>query len=204
MPLKPPTWTEDRCGIELLVPPVCRRCRSSRSPSFVPSSGIGDGDLWWDSFEALSESDDDNGDEEMGRAQTVAEKGPRSLGTKGSGTLKRITEAGEEADHGMEEEKSVSGTVKRKRTGGAGPSPLRQKRREEYDSSDTLLPAGDHQYERQHAREKFFQDIGRYIGGHPKNIAVRKEPANTSAAAASTTTTYVSVFARWTRPKRKR
>lgn len=205
VPMKPPPWTDDERGIDLLAPPVCRRCRFLPATSFVPSSGgAGVDGRWMDSVVAGREDDDGGGDddgvEEMARAQTAVEEDSRSLINKGSGSLRRITEVGEEAEYEMREESSVSGTVKRKRSGSrARPLRVGKKRREEDDIRDVLWAGDDVQHETRLPTEEASEDTERYIAADTIDTAGPEPelPANKTAedpAPAVTPTTYGPVL----------
>jgi len=196
VPMKPPPWTDDEHGIELLAPPVCRRCQYLPSTSFVSSSGEG---RWMESVVAEREEDDgddddDDGVEEVARAQTAAEEDSRSLINKGSGSLRRITEVGEEAEHEMREESSVSGTVKRKRSGRPRPLRVGKKRRAEGDVGDVRWPGDDVQHVTRLLPEEASEDTERCIAADTIDTAVQELLADKTAEdpvpASTPTTTY--------------
>lgn len=173
--MKPPPWTDDERGVELLAPPVCRRCEPWREGAGVEGrwGSVGTGD--------------DDGSEEVGWAEAGGEElSRRFVMNKPSGNLGRITEERGGARREMGQESSV----KRKRSAGAGSRAVGKKRRGDDDSGDSLWPAGDVPYEGRRSSE----DSGRYIDANTIDTAVREESVYPSAdddpAPASTPTTY--------------
>lgn len=116
----------------------------------MSSLGVGAGGegRWMGTVMSLSqgggdEDDDDAGAKEVERGRRAVETDSRTVDSDGAGTLRRITKAGDEAEHGTRtrECSSASGPPKRKRTVEAGPLPAGKKRREGFEISDALMRA---------------------------------------------------------------
>lgn len=161
--MKPPPWTDDERGVELLAPPVCRRCEPWREGGGVEGrwGSVGTGD--------------DDGDEEVGWAEAGGEEGSRHVVVDmASGDMRRIT--GERGGAGRErlEGSSVSGAVKRKRSGGAGPRAGGKKKRGEDDASDARWPAGKVLCE----GRLYSEDSGRDLDADTTDTTVHEDPAD--------------------------
>ena len=169
--MKPPPWTDDERGVELLAPPVCRRCEPWREGAVGEGEGEGAGVGGEGRWGSVGPGDDDGSEEVAWVKEGREEDSRRLVVNKPSGNLRRITEERGRTGRERGEESSVSEAVKRKRSGGAGPHAGGKKRRGDDDSGDVLWPAEDVPYE----GRLYSEDSGRYTDADAIDTAVYED-----------------------------